>query len=88
MAKGNYGKTNGVDADRGGTHGYVVCDDLTISATVEDNGISAGPAYGNLKDGLKLNFQLKDRKEFRFDFKNGSEVWVTEHGHDHMLLRL
>lgn len=43
---------------------------------------------GNLKDGLKLNFQLKDRKEFRFDFKNGSEVWVTEHGHDHMLLRL
>ncbi|KAB8244293.1 hypothetical protein BDV35DRAFT_360384 [Aspergillus flavus] len=70
------------------THGYVVRDDLTISATVEDNGISAGPAYGNLKDGLKLNFQLKDRKEFRFDFKNGSEVWVTEHGHDHMLVRL
>ncbi|KAB8202442.1 hypothetical protein BDV34DRAFT_200997 [Aspergillus parasiticus] len=70
------------------THGYIVLENLAIVATVADNGISAGPVYGNLKDGLRLIFKLKDSKEFKFYFKNGSEVWVTEHGRDHKILSI
>ncbi|KAE8327671.1 hypothetical protein BDV39DRAFT_204690 [Aspergillus sergii] len=70
-------------------HGYVVRESLAIVATVVANGISVGPVPGNLKDGLKIIFELKDsEEEFRFYLKHGNELWVTGHGCDYEILLL
>ncbi|KAI5919521.1 hypothetical protein F4810DRAFT_714455 [Camillea tinctor] len=60
--------------------GYVDLDSFQASLTLEVAGINLGTISGDLKKGIKLNFETFVASGWvRFYIKNGNELWVEYH---------